>query len=60
MILLGWSGLADAQNARFSRVDVEGNQRIEADTIRVVAGIQPGETVGAAEINAALQRLFDS
>ena len=28
--------------AVFSRIDVSGNQRIEADTIRVFAGIEPG------------------
>ena len=28
--------------ARFSRVDVSGNQRIAADTIRTIAGINAG------------------
>ncbi|MEM9429042.1 MAG: outer membrane protein assembly factor BamA [Pseudomonadota bacterium] len=49
-----------AQSARFNRIDVAGNQRIDADTIRVFAGIEPGETVSPAEINAAVQRLFDT
>ncbi|MEM9811099.1 MAG: outer membrane protein assembly factor BamA [Pseudomonadota bacterium] len=49
-----------AQSARFNRIDVAGNQRIDADTIRVFAGIEPGETVSPAEINAAVQRLFET
>ncbi len=49
-----------AQSARFSRVDVAGNQRIDADTIRVFAGIEPGATVSPSELNAAVQRLFET
>ena len=31
--------------AVFSRIDVAGNQRIEADSIRAFAGIEPGQAV---------------
>ncbi|MHA3913359.1 outer membrane protein assembly factor BamA [Halovulum sp. GXIMD14793] len=51
---------ATAQTSSFSGVEVVGNQRIESDTIRVFAGIIPGQRVSAAEINEALQRLFDT
>ena len=51
---------ADAQSTSFSRIDVAGNQRIEGDTIRVFAGITPGQQVSPAEINDALQRLFQT
>ncbi len=51
---------ANAQTRSFSAVVVEGNQRIEADTIRVFAGIPPGQRVSPAEINEALQRLFET
>ncbi|MEO0911764.1 MAG: outer membrane protein assembly factor BamA, partial [Pseudomonadota bacterium] len=51
---------ADAQSARFTRIDVVGNERIEADTIRVFSGIEPGEVVTPADINAGVQRLFDT
>ncbi|QHQ34717.1 outer membrane protein assembly factor BamA [Algicella marina] len=54
------AGDAVAQSARFSRIDVVGNQRIEADTIRVFAGVEPGETVSPADINEGVQRLFDT
>ncbi|NNU80709.1 outer membrane protein assembly factor BamA [Halovulum dunhuangense] len=43
-----------------SSVTVEGNARIPADTIQVFAGLIPGQPVTQAEINAALQRLFDT
>lgn len=46
--------------ATFSRIDVAGNQRIEADTIRVFAGIQPGQAVSPEELNLAVRRLFDT
>jgi hypothetical protein len=31
--------------ATFSRIDVAGNERIEADTVRVFSGIEPGQAV---------------
>jgi len=52
---------AQAQvSTSFSRIDVSGNQRIEADTIRVIAGISPNERVSPEQLNQALQNLFDS
>ncbi len=51
---------ASAQDFRFSGFAVEGNQRIEAATITAFAGIQPGATVSAAELNAAGQRIRES
>ena len=53
--------LAYAQaSARFSRVDVAGNQRIAADTIRTIAGISPRKRVTPAQINKAVQNLYNS
>jgi outer membrane protein insertion porin family len=46
--------------ASFSRIDVAGNQRIEADTIRVFAGIEPGQAVTPEELNLAVRRLFET
>ena len=46
--------------AVFSRVDVAGNQRIEADTIRVFAGIEPGQPVTPEQLNLAVRRLFET
>ncbi|MCS6626790.1 outer membrane protein assembly factor BamA [Roseibacterium beibuensis] len=48
---------AQAQNFRFSNFVVEGNQRIQSDTILAYAGIEPGTAVSAAQVNDALQRL---
>ena len=41
--------------AVFSRVDVAGNQRIEADTIRSYAGIEPGQPVTPEQLNLAVR-----
>ena len=46
--------------AVFSRVDVAGNQRIEADTIRVFAGIEPRQPVTPEQLNLAVRSLFDT
>lgn len=61
------SGLPGFQNAavaqvstNFSRIDVAGNVRIEADTVRSIAGIPTGRRVSPAQLNQALQALFDS
>ena len=55
------SPLAHAQGtAVFSRIDVAGNQRIEADSIRVFAGIEPGQPVTPEQLNLAVRNLFDT
>lgn len=46
--------------AVFSRTDVAGNQRIEADSIRAFSGIEPGQAVTPEEINLAVRNLFDT
>ncbi len=48
------------ETSRFSRVDVSGNQRIAADTVRAIAGISAGTRVTPGQINNAVQNLFDS
>ena len=54
-------GQAQAQvSTSFSRIDVAGNRRIEADTIRSIANIPTGAAVSPARLNGALQALFDS
>ena len=54
------SGAISAQTFRFSNVDVQGNQRISDATILTTAEITPGETLTAAQVNTALQRLQNS
>ena len=57
MICLLVPAIAEAQTYRFNTVAIEGNQRIEADTILSYAGIARGQTVTAADLNDAFQRI---
>lgn len=41
----------------FSQVRIEGNQRIEPETILSFANIMRGTNVSAGEVNDALQRI---
>lgn len=41
-----------------SGVEVEGNRRIEAETVRVYTQLTTGETVTPADLNAAVQALY--
>ncbi len=51
---------AHAQDYQFSRVQVEGNARIETDTIVRYAGIDAGQAVSAGALNDAYQRISGS
>ena len=44
----------------FDQIDVVGNQRLSADTVRSIARIEAGADIEFAEINEAVQRLFES
>lgn len=46
------------QSAQVARIIVEGNERIEAGTVRSYLPIQVGEVVDAARIDVALKTLF--
>ncbi len=59
-LLVFGSGQAEAQTYRFTSVSIEGNQRIEPGTILSYADISRGETVSAAELNEAYQRILGS
>jgi outer membrane protein insertion porin family len=56
------AGLASggAQAAGLSAIVVEGNQRVEADTVRSYMQIQPGETVTTDKIDASVKALFQT
>jgi outer membrane protein insertion porin family len=49
-----------AQSYRFTTVQVDGNARIETGTVLSYAGIARGQTISAAELNDAYQRLVGS
>ncbi|MEM1388758.1 MAG: outer membrane protein assembly factor BamA [Pseudomonadota bacterium] len=51
---------ASAQSFTFSDVVVEGSGRIEAATVLSYAGITPGTTVSAGELNASYQEVLGS
>ncbi|MCU4654555.1 outer membrane protein assembly factor BamA [Roseibacterium sp. SDUM158016] len=51
---------AAAQAFRFTSFVVEGNQRITDETILAYAGIAPGSSVSAGQVNDALQNLQNS
>lgn len=55
-----WEAAYAQVSTNFSRIDVAGNIRIEADTVRAIAGIPTNRRVSPAELNAGLQALFDS
>jgi outer membrane protein insertion porin family len=52
--------MAEAQAYSFSRVSVQGNQRVDAATILSYAGIPSGQTVTAGQLNDAYQRIQGS
>ncbi|ETX16628.1 outer membrane protein assembly complex, YaeT protein [Roseivivax halodurans JCM 10272] len=51
---------AFAQSYTFTDVAIEGNRRVEPGTILSYAGIARGQTVNAAELNEAYQRIQGS
>ncbi len=49
-----------AQATVVSRIDVQGNQRVDGDTIRAYLLIRPGQNFGSREEDASLKALFDT
>ncbi|MFA6154324.1 outer membrane protein assembly factor BamA [Mesorhizobium sp.] len=47
-----------AEAAVVSRVEVSGNQRVDADTIRNYITIKPGKAFSSSDIDAAIKALF--
>ena len=65
VLILGLgSGAALAQTAQAgttaSSIVVEGNRRVEADTIRSYFKVGPGERIDAAKIDSAIKALYAS
>ena len=55
-----WIGAAAAQQVTIDSVLVEGNERIEADTVRSYVPIGPGDPFDASVVNDTLKTLFDT
>jgi outer membrane protein insertion porin family len=53
-------GAEAAYAAKLARIDVRGNQRVSADTIRSYLGIKQGENFSADDIDAATKALFNT
>ncbi len=49
-----------AQAASFRSIDVRGNQRVEAQTIRDYIGIKPGQNYTANDLDEAIKRLYST
>mgnify|MGYP000686593741 CR=1 FL=1 len=55
---LAWLAFAAyAQTFRFSKFDVQGNQRIDSATIVATLGVTPGQSISAGALNDGFQRL---
>lgn len=60
LVFAALPGNVAAQSYRFSRVQVEGNERVQSAAIANYAGIERGKTIGAGELNDAYQRILRS
>ena len=56
--LVGIAGIAASQSAYAQAIEVRGNQRIDADTIRSYFRVGPGERLDNAKIDEALKALY--
>jgi outer membrane protein insertion porin family len=57
-IVVQFASVQVAEAAVVNRIEVRGNQRVEADTIRRQIGIAPGQSFSIADIDEAVKRLF--
>ena len=61
VVILGvWIGAATAQENMIESVLVEGNERIEAETVRSYMEIGPGDQYDSDAVNDSLKSLFDT
>ena len=60
VLSMGFASTVSAQSFTFNSVAIDGNQRVEDGTILSIAGISRGETVSAAQLNAASQNIRES
>jgi outer membrane protein insertion porin family len=55
---VGLASVTAAHAAVVSNIDVRGNQRVEASTIRDYVGIRPGQNFSSGDVDEATKRLF--
>ncbi|MFU0504582.1 outer membrane protein assembly factor BamA [Pseudaminobacter sp. NGMCC 1.201702] len=58
VVALQFAGVSAAYAATVSNVEVRGNQRVDASTIREYVAIQPGRSFSGADVDEAVKRLF--
>src|ERR671910_1991817 len=56
--VLQFASVSMAEAAVVSSIDVRGNQRVDAETIRNYLSISPGRSFSGADIDEAVKRLF--
>lgn len=49
-----------AEAATVSRIEVRGNRRVDAETIRNYVGITPGQSFTQADLSEAVKQLFNT
>jgi len=57
-VVVQLAGISAADAAVVSRIEVRGNQRVDAETIRSYVGISPGESFSGVDIDEAVKQLF--
>jgi outer membrane protein insertion porin family len=58
--VLGMAGVSAAHAAMVSNIEVRGNKRVDAATIRNYLSIRPGKSFDSSDIDAATKRLFST
>lgn len=58
--ILSYFVVASADAATVTRVDVSGNQRMDAESIRILSDVKVGDNVGDARTNEIAKRLQES
>ncbi len=56
----GATGVPAADQVELARIIVEGNQRIEGETVASYMTVRPGSLFGSNEINESLKKLFST
>jgi outer membrane protein insertion porin family len=57
-IAIQFATVTTVHAAVVNNIEVRGNQRVDADTIRSYVGINPGQPFSSADIDEAVKRLF--
>ncbi|WP_367714801.1 outer membrane protein assembly factor BamA [Nitratireductor sp. GISD-1A_MAKvit] len=59
-VAVEFAAMEAAHAATVSRIEVRGNRRVEAETIRNYIGIRPGRSFSRDDVNDAVKRLFST